>query len=65
MPKKIIYTDETPFPYGKFTGVPMQDVPASYLIWMYDRNKLTEPLSRYVEENLDVLEQELKEEEDK
>lgn len=63
MPKKITYTDETPFPFGKYAGKPMQEVPADYLIWCYDNNKLSKPLRKYVEENMDVLETELSENE--
>ena len=61
MPKQIKYTDKTPFPYGRYSGKEMQDVPAKYLMWMYDNNKLSQPIKEYVYENKDVLEIELNE----
>lgn len=48
-------------PYGKHKGVEMQDVPATYLMWMYDNKKLDRAVSAYVEENMDVLQKEIDE----
>jgi uncharacterized protein (DUF3820 family) len=31
-------TDNDLMPYGKYQGIKMQEVPASYLIWCYDYN---------------------------
>lgn len=28
-------TDTDPMPFGKYKGTPMQDVPASYLHWLW------------------------------
>lgn len=30
-----VLTDTDPMPFGKFAGQPMQDVPASYLHWLW------------------------------
>ena len=61
MPKQIKYTDETLFPYGRYVGRKMQDVPAEYLLEQYYNGKLSKPLQAYVEDNKDVLEFEINE----
>jgi len=53
-------TDESPMPYGKHKGVAMANVPADYLLYMYNQDMLTEEVSAYVEDNMDVLEQEVR-----
>jgi hypothetical protein len=58
--KEEIITDESLMPYGTHKGTAMANVPAAYLIWMYDNNKLIPPLKRYVKDNMEVLRQELK-----
>lgn len=49
-------TDLDLMPFGRFKGKKMQDVPVSYLHWLYhvaaDRNQ---PVIKYIEENLDAL----------
>jgi len=52
-------TDETLMPYGKYKGIKLANVPASYLIWMYENNKLNNWLLAYVKDNLTVLEMEV------
>lgn len=52
-------TDTSPMPFGKHKGAPMQDVPASYLHWLWN-NGLAEdkrsPVAAYIRENLEALE---------
>lgn len=48
-------------PFGKYQGEEMQDVPASYLIWLYESTKCNERIKAYIEENRDVLDFEVKE----
>ena len=48
-------TDKSLMPYGKHQGEKLANIPASYLIWMYDNERLTGSLERYVEENMDCL----------
>jgi len=57
-------TDKDEMPYGKHQGTLLANVDANYLIWMYDNNKLSQDLRRYVEANLDVLENETRRKED-
>lgn len=56
MPK---LNDKSPMPYGKFKNVPMANIPADYLIWLYENNKCTYPVSVYVKENIDALRKEV------
>jgi len=46
----------TPMPFGKHKGAPMQDVPASYLFWLWI-NDVQEPVKGYIKENLNELKQ--------
>lgn len=61
--------DESPMPFGKHKGVKMANVPADYLLWVYEQikryapNKMTlaqKDIKTYVEDNLEVLKSELK-----
>jgi uncharacterized protein (DUF3820 family) len=48
-------TDQDEMPFGKHKGEKMENVPASYLLWLRD-NGLSHPgVKNYVEENLTVL----------
>ena len=61
-------TDESPMPFGKHKGEKMANVPASYLLWLYDEWTAPNPrfgfsskeVKEYIEDNLDVLKQEAK-----
>lgn len=57
------FTDESIMPFGRYQGKKMEDVPASYLIWMWDEgNKINDSRVReYVLENLDVLRKQVEE----
>lgn len=54
-------TDESLMPFGKYKGEKMANVPASYLLWIYDewvsRRFAFEnrEVKAYIEENLNVL----------
>lgn len=63
------FTDTDLMPFGKHKGVAMANVPAAYLIWLRDELNHTAPNKRtlnqkliigYVEDNMDVLEREVK-----
>lgn len=49
--------DTDPMPFGKYKGKPMQDVPASYLHWLYCAGA-KDPVKAYIEKNLTALRQE-------
>ncbi|CAA7196718.1 hypothetical protein [Chryseobacterium potabilaquae] len=46
-------------PYGIHMGKQMQDVPADYLLRLYEEGQLTDPVKIYIEDNLQVLEIEI------
>ena len=52
--------DDSPMPFGKYKGDKMANVPASYLMWLYDENKCNKEVRDYIEDNLDVLKEEIK-----
>lgn len=55
--------DTDPMPWGKYKGVQMQEVPASYMFWLWtakgfeneDRNHWN-PVAEYIRRNLDAFE---------
>lgn len=55
MPKKITLTDESLMPWGKYKGNKMINVPASYLLWLYENNKCSGSVKDYIIENLDFM----------
>lgn len=56
----MILNDNSPMPFGKYKGVKMANVPASYLLWLYDNDKCTQEIRDYVNDNIDALELEMK-----
>lgn len=53
-------TDQSLMPFGKYKDYSMENVPASYLIWLYENRKCNEPVKNYIIENLDFLKREVK-----
>lgn len=51
--------DESLMPFGKYKGIKMANVPASYLIWLYDNGKCLGGVGKYIKENMDVLKSEI------
>jgi uncharacterized protein (DUF3820 family) len=39
-------------PYGKYKGADMEDVPASYLLWIYENTRPSPAVENYIEKNL-------------
>lgn len=52
--------DNSPMPWGKYKGEKMANVPASYLLWLYDNKKCNKEILEYIEDNMDALESEIK-----
>jgi len=53
--------DTDPMPFGKHAGQPMQDVPASYLHFLWHnglKNDRMSPVADYIRRNLHALKQE-------
>ena len=59
-------TDTSLFPFGKYKGQPMQDVPASYLDWLMGQDWIDKWLDvvKYINDNRAVIDKELKYRED-
>jgi len=60
-------TDESPMPFGKYKGTEMANVPADYLMWLYNQRPGMKPFGReaqavrdYTMENMDALKKEMK-----
>lgn len=52
------YTDSTKMPFGAYIGVPLENVPDKYLLWLYQSGKLRDQsLIAYIEDNLDAIKQ--------
>lgn len=52
--------DNSLMPYGKYKGDKMLNVPASYLIWLYENNKASVDVLAYIKDNLEVLKMQVK-----
>lgn len=55
--------DTSQMPFGKHKGKPMQDVPASYLHWLWTKGKREDrtcPVADYIRRNISALQQEYK-----
>ena len=55
--------DTSKMPFGKHKGLPMSDVPAYYLHWLWENGKKSDkvcPVADYIRRNLNCLEQEAK-----
>lgn len=59
MPREL--NDNSEMPFGVHKGKKMANVPASYLLWLYREKSPPSEIRRYIEENIDALEQEIKE----
>ncbi len=59
-------TDTDVMPFGKYRDKPMQDVPASYLWWLYEQgleNISDQKVANYIWNSLDAIKMEMKERE--
>ena len=59
------YTDSTIITFGIYSGKKLIDVPASYLIFLFDKNKCNKDLRDYIIDNMNVLRDEIRREEQK
>jgi len=49
-------TDNSPMPFGTHKGTKMANVPAKYLLWIYEQNL---DVMNYIKDNMDVLRKEV------
>lgn len=59
------FKDDTPMPWGKHKGTPLANVPADYLIWLYENSKAYGKLAFYIKRNWDALKKEVAEKQSK
>lgn len=62
-----ILTDEDWMPTGKYKKggddpKKMEDVPAKYLMWLWDNEKAIPQVKQYIQDNLEVIKQQAKQE---
>ena len=55
------FTDKSIMPWGKYKGKKMANVPADYLLWVFENNKCSYDVALYVRDNMDVLQKQVKE----
>ena len=51
----MLLKDDSPMPFGKHKGTLMANVPADYLIWLYENQKCDLITKLYIQDNLEVL----------
>lgn len=63
----LILEDDSRMPFGKYKGTQMANVPASYLLWLWEKQGSTKPfgeasqaVQRYILDNLEALRMEVK-----
>jgi uncharacterized protein (DUF3820 family) len=56
----IQLTDQSVMSFGKYKGHKLANVPAEYLIFIFYEYALQPPLKKYIADNLQGLEQEVK-----
>lgn len=54
------FTDQSLMPFGEHKGKKLANVPARYLIYIFENFKLHDNLKAYIKKNKDVLEAEVK-----
>lgn len=54
------YTDRTIMPFGKYKGKALANIPAPYLLYLYNEGIARDALKRYIEDNMKVLNNEVK-----
>lgn len=54
----VVFTDNTPMPFGKHKGKAMVNVPAVYLIWLFNNSCTHTGVKQYIIDNLAALEKE-------
>lgn len=47
--------DDSPMPWGTHKGETMENVPCDYLLWLFENGKCTGNVKVYIEDNMDVL----------
>lgn len=61
-PEQEVLTDESIITFGTHKGKKLEDVPARYLLFIYEQGKLPDNLKTYIIENWVVLKKQEREE---
>lgn len=56
---QALLTDNSPMPFGKYKDKAMVNVPAVYLIWLYEQGVSHQGVKAYIEQNWTVLKNEV------
>jgi uncharacterized protein (DUF3820 family) len=51
--------DESIMPFGKYKGEKMANIPADYLLWLYENSKVFGEVKQYIKDNLDCIKSEI------
>jgi len=51
--------DNSVMPFGKYAGQKMANVPPEYLLWIFENNKCSAEVAKYIAENLEVIKSEI------
>jgi len=51
--------DNSTMPFGKYKGEKMANIPADYLLWLYENSKVFGEVKQYIKDNLDVIKSEI------
>ena len=51
--------DNSIMTYGKHKGTKMANVPPDYLLWLYDNDRCSGEVKKYIFDNIDVLQSEI------
>lgn len=57
----MAHTDDSLMTFGKYQGQKLANVPASYLMWLFDNGRAYPDLKKYILENKDALQKEIDE----
>jgi uncharacterized protein (DUF3820 family) len=52
--------DNSKMPFGKYKDEKMANIPADYLLWLYENSKVYGEVREYIKDNLDVIKSEIK-----
>jgi uncharacterized protein (DUF3820 family) len=47
--------DQSPMPFGTHKGKKMEDVPASYLLWLWNQGCQNQDVAAYIAESMSAL----------
>jgi uncharacterized protein (DUF3820 family) len=55
---QLILTHNSIMPYGKYNGHRLKNVPAEYLLWIFENNKTTPQMAKYINRYISILNKE-------